>query len=1300
MRAHHGSVAREQRLEIEEMLKAGRLRGARRHEQPRARHRHGGDRPRRPGRVAAVGRARAAAHRARRPPGRRAAARQDLPEVPGRPARGGGRRRAHAGRGDRGDPHTRATRSTCSPSRSSRWSAFDALDGDEPAPVVRRARQLRAICRASELEGVLDMLSGRYPSDEFADLGRGSSGTAQTDEVVGARATRASSRSRAAARSPTAGSSASSCRRRDGGRAGRRARRGDGVRVARRARRSCSAPRPGGSRRSRRDRVIVTPAPGEPGKMPFWHGDAAGRPIELGRAIGAFMRELRADDADGRRARLRETHALDELAARTSSPTSTTSARRPASLPDDRTIVVERFRDELGDWRVVHAVAVRRPGPRAVGDGDRGAAARAAAASRSRRCGPTTGSRCACPRRREPVPIESSCCSSRTRSRSWSSRALPARRCSPPASGRTRPARAAAAAAPAGAAHAPVAAAPAVADLLAVAAQLPTVPDHPRDLPRVLRDVFDVPALAEVLADIRRAQDPRGRRRDATRLAVRAARCCSTTIAVVHVRGRRAARGARGRRRSPWTATCCRAARQRGAARAARPGRGRRARARAAGAGRGPPGAQRRRRRRPAAPSRRPAHGRGRRARVERPGCDRCAGASSRPRAARSGCAWPARSAGSRSRTRRATATRSAPARRRRAGGVPRRRSTAARRLVARWARTHGPFTADDPRRAGAWHARCGTAARAGRRRRRLLEGAFRPGGAEREWCDPDVLRQLRRRSLARLRREVEPVEPRCSRASCPRGTGSAVRPAASDAPDRGGRRSSRECRSPHRSSSATCCPLAWRLHAAPPRRARRGRRGRVDRRAGRWAGTTGGWRSTAGTASTLLRRGGPADDRPSGPIHDAIREHLQRRGASFWPELSSAAGDAPNDDELLDALWDLVWAGEVTNDTFAPLRALSLPRSARHDVSPRPGAVRRARATAGAGRWSLVADLVGDGALADRARRTPSRRAAGAPRRRDPRGGARRGHRRRVRGGLPVLRRWRSRAASVAATSWPASGRRSSPCPAPSIGCAPCVSDPTSRDRTCCWPRPTRRSRTAPPSPGRAARTTSGSARSAPPAYVAIVDGHAMLYVERGGRGLLRLPAASDALRLERADRDVAVAGRDRWTDARAADRAHRPRAGGLVDLAAALSAVGFRRVTEGSCSAPERHGPSAAWALRGPSRNGSRARAARASSSDSDPILSAGLRRWVIEVRADLDPRPALRHRRVRSTVRSDSRPRPKNSSVSSASNQVVVDVLAASHPLGSSGIGTRLRGRHHRGSPDTSRERDRIRAEQESR
>ena len=100
------------------------------------------------------------------------------------------------------------------------------------------------------------------------------------------------------------------------------------------------------------DRVLVTPAPGQPGKLPFWHGDTPGRPAELGRAIGAACRELSAAGESEATAKLRQA-GLDELAARNLIRYLAEQRAATGYVPDDRTLVLERFRDELGDWRVV-----------------------------------------------------------------------------------------------------------------------------------------------------------------------------------------------------------------------------------------------------------------------------------------------------------------------------------------------------------------------------------------------------------------------------------------------------------------------------------------------------------------------------------------------------------------------------------------------------------------------------------------------------------------------------------------------------------------------------------------------------------------------------------------------------------------------------------------------------------------------------------------------------------------------------------------------------------------------------------
>ncbi|HWC68545.1 MAG TPA: DEAD/DEAH box helicase, partial [Acidimicrobiales bacterium] len=116
------------------------------------------------------------------------------------------------------------------------------------------------------------------------------------------------------------------------------------------------------------------------------------------------------------------------------------------------------------------------------------------------------------------------------------------------------------------------------------------------------------------------------------------------------------------------------------------------------------------------------------------------------------------------------------------------------------------------------------------------------------------------------------------------------------------------------------------------------------------------------------LLGGETVEEAPPGSVHDALRSHLAAHGACFWAELRAAAPEA-TDGELLAALWDLVWAGEVTNDSIAPLRAYVTAtrgtRSGRGPVSrtrgarPRPGRLTQIGPPAGAGRWSLIAPLL-----------------------------------------------------------------------------------------------------------------------------------------------------------------------------------------------------------------------------------------------------------------------------------------------------------------------------------------------------
>ncbi|MGH3020621.1 MAG: Lhr family helicase, partial [Gaiellaceae bacterium] len=257
---------------------------------------------------------------------------------------------------------------------------------------------------------------------------------------------------------------------------------------------------------------------------------------------------------------------------------------------------------------------------------------------------------------------------------------------------------------------------------------------------------------------------------------------------------------------------------------------------------------------------------------------------------------------------------------------------------VHRWARGRGPFTTAE------------AAARFGRdvehvlreleAEELLVRGELRPGGTEREWCDPEVLRRLRRASLAALRKEVEPAEQAAFARFLSSWHGI----------DR--RSSLREALVPLQSLAL---PVSLWESELLPRRVPDYRPEQLDQLCATgelvWVGAgldrvAVYFREDAGVLGAV--GGAP---RPEGDVYDAIRAALSR-SAEFWSDLLSAAGlDA---EQALPALWDLVWAGEVTNDAWQPLRASRRFHAPRPERRPRRFSRSRADAiTATQGRWS-----------------------------------------------------------------------------------------------------------------------------------------------------------------------------------------------------------------------------------------------------------------------------------------------------------------------------------------------------------
>ncbi|MDH6222192.1 ATP-dependent helicase [Streptomyces pseudovenezuelae] len=231
-------------------------------------------------------------------------------------------------------------------------TALDTWQVDDLLATVRRAAPFASLPE-SAFTAVLDMLAGRYPSDAFAELRP----RVVWDRVAGTVTGRPGAQRLAVTSGGTIPDRglfgvflAGSDPKKGGGRVGEldeemvyESRVGDVFTLGTSSWRIEDITR---------DRVLVSPAPGVPGRLPFWKGDQLGRPLELGRAVGQFLREVGSLPKEDARLRLLAA-GLDTWAS--DNVLSYLDEQREACghIPDDRTIVVERFRDELGDWRVV-----------------------------------------------------------------------------------------------------------------------------------------------------------------------------------------------------------------------------------------------------------------------------------------------------------------------------------------------------------------------------------------------------------------------------------------------------------------------------------------------------------------------------------------------------------------------------------------------------------------------------------------------------------------------------------------------------------------------------------------------------------------------------------------------------------------------------------------------------------------------------------------------------------------------------------------------------------------------------------
>jgi ATP-dependent Lhr-like helicase len=269
------------------------------------------------------------------------------------------------------------------------------------------------------------------------------------------------------------------------------------------------------------------------------------------------------------------------------------------------------------------------------------------------------------------------------------------------------------------------------------------------------------------------------------------------------------------------------------------------------------------------------------------------------------------------------------------------------RDILSRWGRTRGPFTTAEPA------ARYGLGPAVAERllhdlaeRGRVVPGHFLPGGSGREWCDADVLKRIKRRSLARLRAEIEPVEPAGLARFLERWHGLDE--------TRRGPAALRETLRQLQGAPIPASDLETRVLA---RRIRD-----YDARDLDALGLAGDvvWRGTGSLAGgdgriALYFRDqyallAPEPDPVEGELQEAIVDLLSGGGGVFFHDLVARTGAfAP---ELLEALWDLVWAGHVTNDTLAPLRSRMATSRRRGRRRRDPGGPRRPGAE---GRWSLL---------------------------------------------------------------------------------------------------------------------------------------------------------------------------------------------------------------------------------------------------------------------------------------------------------------------------------------------------------
>ncbi|GAA2553414.1 ATP-dependent helicase [Streptomyces koyangensis] len=872
-------------------------------------------------------------------------------------------------------------------------TAMDTWQFDDLLALARRAAPFSSLPE-SAFTAVLDMLAGRYPSDAFAELRP----RVVWDRVAGTVTGRPGAQRLAVTSGGTIPDRglfgvflAGADPKKGGGRVGEldeemvyESRTGDVFTLGTTSWRIEDITR---------DRVLVSPAPGVPGRLPFWKGDQLGRPLELGRALGAFVREVGALPEEDARLRLLAA-GLDAWAAENLLTYLREQREACGHVPDDRTVVVERFRDELGDWRVVihspFGAQVHAPWALALGarlserygmdaqvmHADDGIVLRLPDADLlgldlldDDASGPGT----AFDTDQSPVGAQDvtfdkgeiegivtdqvgSSALFASRFRECAARALLLPRRSP---GKRTPLwqqrqRAS--------------------QLLQVASEFGSFPIVLEAVRECLQDVFDVPGLTELMGDLeaRRVRlvevttpeaSPFARsllfgyvaqflyEGDSPLAERRAAALSLDSRLLSELLGQAELRElldaevlAELEQELQWRTEDRRIKDAEGVADALRV-LGPLTSAELAERGADPAWA------RELAGARRVIEVRI--ASVEHWAAIEDAG---RLRDAL-GVALPV--------------------------GVPEAFTEPVKDplgdLLARYARTHGPFTAA----AAAERFGLGRAVTEGALERlgvsgRVVQGEFHPAGVGQEWCDATVLRRLRRRSLAALRQELEPVEPTALARFLPpwqhlggqglRGLDGLVRAV--------------------EQLQGAAVPASALEKLVLPSRVAQYQPAMLDELTATgellWAGSGSlpgkdGWVSLylADNAPLLLPPPHPLE---LTPLHQAVLDALAGGYGLFFRQIADqvrAAHPTASDQALADAVWELAWSGRLTNDTVAPLRALlgsgrtagstahrarrSVPRGRFGALTAAPRPASRTGPPTVAGRWSLLPPLEPD---------------------------------------------------------------------------------------------------------------------------------------------------------------------------------------------------------------------------------------------------------------------------------------------------------------------------------------------------